>query len=672
MQIHELNNYSGNIDEAYTVVDNGTDTGKLSTGNLLRDVNEKISDANARIDNLISGITVDSEVIDARVIGNRTYSTLHDALNTEFTDIDLQLANFFEWANFDTGSTAGSGGAQGASFPNPMKVNTRYKIIVETPSALGTDRYIRLTLGGTMTLIGSLKAGETEVTFYYTADIAYTGIRISTTVPSEEYTYTIYEQTPTTASKAAFDTLAANVEEIDEAVEDSIRDVSQLFVLENLSFTDGYYMSAGGSIGENATMQYSEKIPVNEGDVISSELPGTNIFRFLTAYDADDNAVFEKGIATGWGSYTVPAGIVSVIVTRYISYSSYAVTQKKTTKRLVFDKLPEGIYRAESDLSDTEQLTLPMINVSKGIVETFAADITLFSKIQVGRIKSSEYAYLEIDSTNITIKVDGAADTVIPHGLTIANNIQVRIIQNTEASDNPTKYYRGYIELASNGSIFKTSDMNQMPQGFWTRSYCAPFAKSVGSELTNCVFSYIPTDIKKDIYIFGDSYCSFYAERWIYYLVQNGFDKNVLINSYAGENSVNAVIALNHLFNLNVSPTYAIWCLGMNDGADSASDPSAAWVTGRDEFINKCNEYGIVPVFGTIPSVPGKSNEKKNEWIRNSGYQYIDFAKAVGAQADGTWYSGMLSGDNVHPTIAGGISLYGRVLTDFPQIAYSN
>ena len=36
MQIHELNNYSGNLDsQAYIAVDDGTDTGKVSAAGLL-------------------------------------------------------------------------------------------------------------------------------------------------------------------------------------------------------------------------------------------------------------------------------------------------------------------------------------------------------------------------------------------------------------------------------------------------------------------------------------------------------------------------------------------------------------------------------------------------------------------------------------------------------------
>ena len=81
-------------------------------------------------------------------------------------------------------------------------------------------------------------------------------------------------------------------------------------------------------------------------------------------------------------------------------------------------------------------------------------------------------------------------------------------------------------------------------------------------------------------------------------------------------------------------------------------------MTGRDAVINICKRYGITPIFATIPTVPTINNEQKNAWIRNSGYRYIDFAKAVGADASGNWYSGMIESDNIHPSEKGAKALY--------------
>ena len=166
-------------------------------------------------------------------------------------------------------------------------------------------------------------------------------------------------------------------------------------------------------------------------------------------------------------------------------------------------------------------------------------------------------------------------------------------------------------------------------------------------------------------------WCFTKMQRWTYYCAKDGFANNALFNAYAGENTANAVIALRNVVPMG-KPKYVVWCLGMNDGSDSESAPSSAWVTGRDAVINICKRYGITPIFATIPTVPTINNEQKNAWIRSSGYRYIDFAKAVGADASGNWYSGMIESDNVHPTEQGGKALYGRVLTDFPEIMVNN
>ena len=60
--------------------------------------------------------------------------------------------------------------------------------------------------------------------------------------------------------------------------------------------------------------------------------------------------------------------------------------------------------------------------------------------------------------------------------------------------------------------------------------------------------------------------------------------------------------------------------------------------------------------------------EQKTEYVRNSGKRYIDFYKAVGANADGTWFSGMQASDLVHATESGGKALYLRAIYDFPEL----
>lgn len=91
MQIHELNTFTGQIGaDTFVAIDNGTDTGKISVPNLLRDVSEEVAATNARIDNIISSpAPSEQEIIDARKGANNiTYQSLGQAIRDQFDEID--------------------------------------------------------------------------------------------------------------------------------------------------------------------------------------------------------------------------------------------------------------------------------------------------------------------------------------------------------------------------------------------------------------------------------------------------------------------------------------------------------------------------------------------------------------------------------------------------------
>lgn len=426
-----------------------------------------------------------------------------------------------------------------------------------------------------------------------------------------------------------------------------------------LTFTDGYVGTNGG-VSTSTALHYSNQIDVSEGDTLYTGTGGN--FRFVCAYDSNGSAVSAKG-ADSVSTYTVPSGIVKVVVTTYKSYTG-TIRHTHTDSEFVASNGQLGYFRAEGNLSDGDTLTLPITNVNKNVRQAFTADITSFSGLLIGRKNGNEGYWAVIDGTNITVYRDNVASDPVPHGLTIQNNIQVRIITHNDLSV-PNDLYNADIIVTSNGESFTAQNIG------WVRTYNTPIVQSIGSTLTDCVMSWETGDADKAIYMFGDSYFSWYPQRWTYYCAKDGFANNALFNAYAGENTANAVIALQNVVPMG-RPKYLVWCLGMNDGSDSESAPSSAWVTGIDAVINICKRYGITPIFATIPTVPTINNEQKNAWVRNSGYRYIDFAKAVGADSSGNWYSGMIESDNVHPSEKGAKALYGRVLTDFPEIMVNN
>ena len=116
------------------------------------------------------------------------------------------------------------------------------------------------------------------------------------------------------------------------------------------------------------------------------------------------------------------------------------------------------------------------------------------------------------------------------------------------------------------------------------------------------------------------------------------------------------------------TPKFLVWGLGMND-LDTTTSANVQWKDSFDEVMSICKERGITLIAATIPNVPDRINSFKNQVVKTSGLRYIDFAKSVDAEEIGaTWYTGCLSNDNVHPTIAGAKALASQVLVDFPEI----
>ena len=192
------------------------------------------------------------------------------------------------------------------------------------------------------------------------------------------------------------------------------------------------------------------------------------------------------------------------------------------------------------------------------------------------------------------------------------------------------------------------------------------FASPLNCEIKNCKLNYIADGYGDPIWIFGDSYLSIPdPSRWPTYLYKDGFNK-VLLSGYSGMNTQSGLADFKVAIEKG-TPVYAVWCLGMNNG-DKTEDPNPDWLAATEEFLAICKEKGITPILSTIPSTPVVNNEPKNVWVRNSGYRYIDFNRAVGADKDVKWYPEMLYQDNVHPALKGAQALYSQVLIDFPEI----
>lgn len=439
--------------------------------------------------------------------------------------------------------------------------------------------------------------------------------------------------------------------------------------------TYGYYIFSDGTLRANSNMCVSGFIKVLKGLTYTyKSWTGQTNRRVLysLAYYNSNYEFVSYGSEHDFNTFVVPdnEAIKFVRVTLYTTAIDTAILVKGSSvsafepyKPLIeSNNVIKGKYAAmlTGNMEYGSVIQIPAIanSISRSEVITFSGTINEFNELIIGMYKGSGdnpwTTRIKIDKSNLVVYgYDDVLGNSFPHGIDIKNNIQVVM--------DFTRLFGGTITIISNGRMFQKGIS-------WNRRYiCYPRAESVNSNLTNCKLSWTCKDIKKDIWMFGDSYLS-YSDRWPYYLHQFGYDVNVLMDSYPGENSANAIRSLKNLLTIG-TPKIIVWCHGMNDGTDEGTY-STSWKNAIDELVNICKDKNIELVLSTTPTVPSISHEYKNAWVRSSGYRYIDFYAAVGASSDGTWFSGsgMLSNDGIHPTDEGAKALFGRLMSDLPEV----
>lgn len=444
--------------------------------------------------------------------------------------------------------------------------------------------------------------------------------------------------------------------------------------------TFGYMLPTGKTYtSTNTKLVYTEKIAVKAGEILYSN-GTTPLIRYVCAYSGD-TVVQESGLdnTTHNAPYIVPKGIDGVVLTIYLntggdlstvpSINSFREVSKIATDRTLTKDMPANAKavgdilntlgvenlpkyaRQTGNLASGDLWELEENDIKTDNIIAFSGNITTLDKLIIGH--GQDINYITIDSTNIYI---GTSTTPHPHGLTIENNLQITITVKSETN------YNAKISIVSNGVEF----VYEVTQNLWQANRGAIFVKSEGSTLTDCTFTWTCRNYDSKVFAFGDSYFGHAStNRWVYYLLKDGYT-NVLLNGFGGEASVTARPSLDTALT-HGTPKFILWCMGMNDKESSAMNTN--WKNAVDHLISVCEAKGITPILATIPNTPTRNNTFKNDYVKESGYRYVDFAKAVGGEAaNSPWYSGMLDEDQIHPTASGALALYHQVLVDFPEI----
>ena len=504
--------------------------------------------------------------------------------------------------------------------------------------------------------VGS-EAGYTSGNWYYWDGTAWTSGGV--------YNSTAFQTDPTLSiSGAAADAkvVGDDFERLYTAVAEKPDDISKTKVA--LEYTTGAVLANGTINTSYTTYSYSQKLAVSKGDIITPVGDSGAYFRWLCAYSGS-TAVASAGATSGIERYVVPEGIDGVIVTTPNSYHVTDVFIRHFTEKGIYEPLAPslGKFNWKGDLSDGDVIELLSSNVQNNVVWVFTGHVGTMGKISIGN-NSIGHGFVElvsVDSTYLYYREPSASSPIISvaHGLTIANDLLIRV-----ETDWRVNYVKKII-IHSSGSTFTLDD----DAAYKVYMYGYPCVKSIGAVMSDCAFSWIPQDIDKPIWIFGDSWESMFENRWVYYLVQSGFTNTWMINAYAGENSNASLDALYNLLSIR-RPEYIVWMIGMND-ADTSNAVNAVWKKVYDTVRALCSRYKINLILYTVPNTPTINNSFKNAIVQASGYRYIDGVAAVGDDGSGNWFEGyeQSSTDHNHTSAKGAIALFMRVLADFPEIA---
>lgn len=324
----------------------------------------------------------------------------------------------------------------------------------------------------------------------------------------------------------------------------------------------------------------------------------------------------------------------------YFTYTDDFLTSETAGKinSLEIIKSADAIIKSVSSLNNGEYLEKDAPNTMRDCVYGLDCDVTSFDTIYFGRNKNGEYgAFIKIDTTNVTayVHVNGS-DTQIyqhAHGLTIADHLSCLIRTNNKGI--------ATLVLTSKGGIYTSDAFSFVGSRGTVR------VESDNSTLTNVNLSFFSCKWNADYILFWDSYEDYVSK----YMVDEGAD-NICYDAYPGRTSNSGYNSFQLMMTIK-KPKCVIWALGMNN-TDSSSAVNTDWNTVRQSVEAYCTENDIDLIYFTIPNTPIVRNTYKNTIIKASGYRYIDIADAVGAnEAGSSWYSGLLSSDNVHPTTLG-------------------
>ena len=308
----------------------------------------------------------------------------------------------------------------------------------------------------------------------------------------------------------------------------------------------------------------------------------------------------------------------------------------------------------------SSNMTLSLLSapwfIKKNVSISARMKFSSFTSVSIGKgYEKYRGKWIEIDNTNITPYSSeggtGSAGTPIPHGLTISDFLQVSMYMGQDG--------RMSLSLNSMSGTFTTVldyhyEWNYEPFVFGSQN------------MTNVKISFSCFDIRRPLWVFGDSYMGIVNDRVGGQIKNLGFF-NYCINAIAGARALDSGTPGKSSYNdlermLSIAtPKFILWTDGMNGGEQSNIDFLPI-------LISLCEQKGIELILYLPPNVPTINHDSLNTYIKSTGLRYVDGNAAVGATSEGVWYTDYLSNDGVHPTTLGAQALASRFIADCPEL----
>ena len=245
--------------------------------------------------------------------------------------------------------------------------------------------------------------------------------------------------------------------------------------------------------------QYAANTPVCVWYIRATDATETVTVPTLTPSKGSNTLAFDTTLQPSYASITCTiggGGGGGSTSANKVSYSNTSSGLSGTNVQKAIDELAEiqkqlygvGFQQDTGVLSTGESLTLDATNIKKNNVYSFMAKITSFSKVLIGQgFETYNGAWAEITDTKLIVHNYAQSDSTVEytHGLTISDYIYVQIFVDTA---------KATISIFSGGNSFKQENAN------WFGCNGDYFAKSEGSTLTDCVFTWSCADLRKSVW----------------------------------------------------------------------------------------------------------------------------------------------------------------------------